>query len=368
MHQFNSVTVSADKSYVDIGGGLSWAQIYDKLAPTGVNTVGGRVAGPGIGGFVTGGGGFSWKTNQHGLSGDNVISVDIVLPNGTLATASESQNADLWWAVRGGGNRFGAIYNFRMAAYPQAPQIYAGIGIYLPDKADAVLEAIYKFGTENTDPLAQVIPTLDYALGGISALVLCVYDGVPPYGKDPFYMFNQTFSNQTFSGFVGSVQSTLQSGNRGAFHSTNVVKFTRPVLAQVANQTKYWGDQGVFHSAAYISYDVEPFLPYSQYTKDAPYAHSNNPLPLNLYFAWTNSADDDFWHNAMIESVRIIKDTARQDGQDVDQFSLYPNYALASVTAKELFGTANTKKLEAIRQKYDPGNVMLLTTDFDFVV
>ncbi|QIX02265.1 hypothetical protein AMS68_007782 [Peltaster fructicola] len=367
MHQFNKVTVSADKTYMDIGGGLSWAQVYDQLKDTGVNTVGGRVAGPGIGGFVTGGGGFSWKTNQAGLTGDNVISVDMVLGNGTLITASATQNADLWWAVRGGGNRFGAIYNFRMKAYPQSPSIYAGIAIFVGDGSlPAVLDAIAEFGSQNTDPLAQVIPTLNYADGSVDVLVLAVYDGVPAYGHDPFAMFNQTFQNTTFDGFVSLVQSSVQGGHRGSFHSANVVEFTRPVLDQIANQTEFWGKAGESHSANFISYDVEPFLSYSKYTLDAPYPHSNDPLPVNLFFAWDDASQDDYWHAAMIESANMITEAAKQDGQEVDGFYTYPNYALASVTARDLFGEANTRKLECIRQKYDPHNVMLLTTCFDF--
>lgn len=367
MHRFDKAVVSADKTYIDIGGGLSWAQVYDQLKNTGYNTVGGRVAGPGIGGFVTGGGGFSWKTNQGGLTGDNVIAVDIVLPNGTITTASATENEDLWWAVRGGGNRFGAIYNFRMKAYVQSPSIYAGIGVFAGNNSlPAVLDAIVEFGAQNTDPLAQVIPTLNYAYGDVDVLLLAVYDGVPKYGKDPFAMFNQTFQNTTFDGFIGSVPSSLQGGHRGAFHSTNVVSFSKPVLQQIANQTLFWGKVGEAHSAAFISYDIEPFMPYSQHTIDAPYLHSNNPLPVNLFFAWDDASQDNFWHAAMIDSVRLIQDAARQDGQDVDQFYTYPNYALGNVSAQELFGCENTMKLESIRKKYDPYDVMLLTTYFDF--
>jgi hypothetical protein len=68
MHGFQNVTVSPDNSYVDIGGGIAWSDVYKKLDSTTVNVVGGRVPGPGIGGFITGGGGYSWLTNQYGLT------------------------------------------------------------------------------------------------------------------------------------------------------------------------------------------------------------------------------------------------------------------------------------------------------------
>lgn len=113
MKGFQDVVVSQDNAYVDIGGGISWADVYTKLENTTVTVVGGRVPGPGIGGFITGGGGYSWLTNQYGLTGDTLISVDMVLPNGTLTHASEIQNPDLFWAIKGGGNSFGVIYSFR---------------------------------------------------------------------------------------------------------------------------------------------------------------------------------------------------------------------------------------------------------------
>lgn len=155
MTGFSDVTVSSDNTYVDIGGGLSWADVYPKLVDTTVNVVGGRVPGPGIGGFITGGGGFSWLTNQYGLTGDTLIQADMVLPNGTLMTATEG--SDLFWAIKGGGNQFGIIYNFRLKAVPKPAEVYAGVKIYTADETDAVLAAIADFSANNTDPKAQIV-------------------------------------------------------------------------------------------------------------------------------------------------------------------------------------------------------------------
>lgn len=121
MKGFQSVTVSSDNAFVDIGGGIAWSDVYSKLDSSSVNVVGGRVPGPGIGGFVTGGGGYSWLTNQYGLTGDTVVSVEMVLPNGTITRASEGENEELFWAVKGGGNRFGVIYSFRFVPLPSFP-------------------------------------------------------------------------------------------------------------------------------------------------------------------------------------------------------------------------------------------------------
>lgn len=64
---FKNVNLSADHSYADIGAGLLWDDVYKALDKSGFNVVGGRVGGVGVGGYIVGGGGYSWKTNQVSL-------------------------------------------------------------------------------------------------------------------------------------------------------------------------------------------------------------------------------------------------------------------------------------------------------------
>ena len=101
MKGFQQVVLDSSKQFVDIGSGNIWDNVYQGLEGTGVNIVGGRVTGVGVGGFITGGGGYSWKTNQYGLTVDTLIKADLVLPDGTLTTASATENPDLFWAMRG---------------------------------------------------------------------------------------------------------------------------------------------------------------------------------------------------------------------------------------------------------------------------
>jgi FAD/FMN-containing dehydrogenase len=78
--------------------------VYEALDGTGLNVVGGRVSGVGVAGFTLGGG-YSWKTNQYGLTIDNIESFELVRPDGTIQTVT-SQDEDLWFALRGGFNNF----------------------------------------------------------------------------------------------------------------------------------------------------------------------------------------------------------------------------------------------------------------------
>jgi FAD/FMN-containing dehydrogenase len=124
-----------------------------------------------VGGFITGGGGYSWLTNQYGLTGDTLISASLVLPNGTLAEASETVNSDLFWAIKGGGNQFGVIYSFRLKAFPRPAQVYGGLKIYAGSIQQSFLDAIAEFSANNKDPKAQIIPTTN-TLAGVPLSIL----------------------------------------------------------------------------------------------------------------------------------------------------------------------------------------------------
>jgi hypothetical protein len=96
---------------------------------------------------------------------------------------------------------------------------------------------------------------------------------------------------------------------------------------------QYWGAQGILHGATFISYDVEPFLPsMNARSKGGAYPHDDYLIPLNLYFAWQGSLNDDFFINALEESTRVIFDQAVAEGQDIAGAKQikYGNYAAAA--------------------------------------
>ncbi|CCO33555.1 hypothetical protein BN14_07638 [Rhizoctonia solani AG-1 IB] len=172
LFKFSQVTyhpapLAADGSVgtVDIGSGLVWDSVYAALEPHGVNVVGGRVTGVGVGGFTLGGG-YSWLSNQYGLTIDTVTAFEVVLPNGTVTTATETTNSDLFFGLKGGFNNFGIVTKFTLLAFPQG-QVWGGLQTFTATNLDRVNQATADFAANVTDPKASIITTYNFLLGWV---------------------------------------------------------------------------------------------------------------------------------------------------------------------------------------------------------
>jgi FAD/FMN-containing dehydrogenase len=109
-------------------------QKFGLAVPMGINSTTG-IAG------LTLGGGFGWFTRKRGLTCDNLVSADVVTAEGKPVHASANENADLFWALRGGGGNFGVVTSFEFQLHPLGPQVYAGLVVYPFDQAKKVLTA-----------------------------------------------------------------------------------------------------------------------------------------------------------------------------------------------------------------------------------
>ncbi|RDX52375.1 FAD dependent oxidoreductase [Lentinus brumalis] len=373
MYKFSDVTYNAGSNTADVGAGLVWDDVYAALEPYAVNVVGGRVTGVGVAGFTLGGG-YSWKTNQYGLTVDNLSGYELVLPNGTVTTVTESSYPDLFWGLKGGYNNFGIVTKFTLKTYPQT-EVWGGLITITADQLEAVNNATVKFAQTVTDPKAAVLPTYNFLLGGPGVSLLLFYDyPTPPAGIfDDFLAIphlSKDVSTRTFSDLVQAAPSDATAGTRGIFHTVSLLEYTPNIMAAVVNETKFWGQRLSLASGSFISYDVEPFLP--TLLSHAPEGSSAYPpsrarglLPLNIYYAYGAEAADNDMYEAARQSAAHLTQVAVSEGQDVADAALYGNYAIFDTPLERVVGS-NLDRLKGLKAQYDPGNVMGLAGGWKF--
>ncbi len=107
-------------------------QAFGLATPVGINSTTG-VAG------LTLGGGFGWLSRKYGLTVDNLLGADVVLATGQKVRASDAENEDLFWALRGGGGNFGIVTAFDFRLHPVGPEVMAGLVVYPFSAANEVL-------------------------------------------------------------------------------------------------------------------------------------------------------------------------------------------------------------------------------------
>jgi FAD/FMN-containing dehydrogenase len=124
------------------------AQAFGLAAPLGINSTTG-VAG------LTLGGGFGWLSRKFGLTIDNLVSADVVTAEGRLIQASATENADLFWGLRGGGGNFGAVSSFEYRLHPVGPMLLSGLIVHPFARARELLAGYREVAANAPDELTQ---------------------------------------------------------------------------------------------------------------------------------------------------------------------------------------------------------------------
>jgi len=165
LSQMRQVHVDPGRRTARAGGGATWGDFNYATHAYGLATTGGIISTTGVGGLTLGGG-IGYLCRGYGLSIDNLISAEVVTADGRVRTASKDDNADLFWALRGGGGNFGVVTSFEFQLHPVS-EVYVGLFFYELDSAGDLLRFFRDFIPDAPEaygafPAFQIAPPLEF--------------------------------------------------------------------------------------------------------------------------------------------------------------------------------------------------------------
>ncbi len=352
------VDTNARKAVVEPGCTLAdfdrAVQAHGLATPVGINSTTG-IAG------LTLGGGFGWLSRKYGMTVDNLLSATVVTADGRQVRASEKENPDLFWGLRGGGGNFGVVTSFEFQLHPVGPNVLSGLIVYPFAEAKAVLTKFASFTQTMPEELnvwmvtrkAPPLPFLSADVHGkeIVVLALC-YAGDPAAGEkviEPLRTFGTVLGEhvgvQPYTAWQQAFDPLLAPGARNYWKSHNFSQLSEGAIDSII---KYAGMLPSPHCEIFVgtiggqtTRVASDAMAYS--SRDANYV-------MNVHGRWETAAEDD----------RVIA-WAREffaKSQPFASAGAYINFLTQEEADRIQFAYGGTyQRLVEIKKKYDPTNL-----------
>ncbi|KAL5321334.1 hypothetical protein ACEPPN_012149 [Leptodophora sp. 'Broadleaf-Isolate-01'] len=362
----NHIEVSPDRSTVSVGPGRRWFDVYSALEPLSLVVVGGRDADVGVGGFLLGGG-IAFHSSMYGWATDNVKSFEAVLGNGSIVTASRTENTDLFRALRGGGGNFAIITSFVIDAYPYSG-MWGGVRVSSWDYTKHILDAMIAYGLDSpNDPKVSVILNHGYHEGKwfwSNDLEYC--DGVDdPPSQLKSFMDVPAIMDSTKRSNVSTLALAISRGSDSGFRNSYwvlVCKLDIRILefyidTFVREGEKLLGIPG-FNPTGDIQVITAGMLKGMDKHGSNVLGLANSTEPLLLFNPaprWHNAEDDE----TMLAAFQKIISSVRQEAEklNVNHDFLYMNYSSQFQDVIAGYGSEQKEFMLQTSRKYDPEGV-----------
>lgn len=372
LSDMNEVKVFPDKQMASVSGGATWADVDRATQAFGLVTPGGVVSDTGVGGLTLGGG-YGHLRNKYGLSCDNLMAADVVTANGKQIRASESENSELLWGLRGGGGNFGVVTRFEFRLYPLGPEVFTCLVFHPADHPATAVRFFRQFTQNAPDEVSALLFQGIFPKGAEDfptevhnrpfVAFMAVYAGEPEEGEqilEPLRNFDDALVD--FSGVMPykQVQSILDEDYpahemRYYWKSLNLKylpdEATEMFAEHASRQPSVYSTSDLWHVGRGIKRYGSEHGAFNG--RQADYL-------LNPEANWIDEDDDEVnidWVRSFLESMKPFSDGG-----------LYLNFAGFQEEGKGLMKSAYSdhyERLVALKQNYDPHNLFRLNHNIE---
>jgi len=349
----HGVDVDVPNRTATSGGGALLGHVDTATLKHGMITTTGVVSHTGAGGFTLGGG-LGRVDRMYGLAVDNLLAAEIVTAKGDILTVSEDENADLFWAIRGGGGNFGVATKFVYRVHPFNPMIYGGHITYPIDQAKDAWTFFAEFSetvpnecnlepSMASTPDGQRVYTIEVCVGGDHKLAEKVLEPLVRFGKP----IESKIGPMPYSTMQTSADGALGHGKQYYLKSGYISEITTGAIDAIVDN--YEGDYlplvFIQHLGGYTA-TVDPQATAFVHRK----VHSN----LGAVSGWQDKAESE----QRIEKIRSYHAAVQPYMK-----GYYAN--LHEETGSKNRGNfgVNYERLVKIKDEYDPTNLFRLNAN-----
>lgn len=371
LSRMRSVRIDAARGTVRVEAGATWADVDRVTQESRLATPGGVVSHTGVSGLTLNGG-IGWLRNRWGLSCDNLVSAEVVTARGERVTASDEGDADLLWALRGGGGNFGVVTELELRLHPLGPEVPAAFEMYDLDGAREILMGWREWAEASPDEVTSeaVLWTMPDQEGVAEAvrgkpvvIPSAVFAG--PAGPEGLERLRPLRG-------LGGPKASLRHEIFGALPFVGVQSAFDAFIPNDGSVLAYWKSlffdelsDALIHDLAALAERRSsartmivvqhmgtgvrsvPTSATAFFTRDAPYV-------VNLMGMWSDPAETDT-HKAWVE--RVWRDLATRSTRVpyLSYLGEEPGAHQAELV-RAAFGS-NYERLVALKSRYDPENL-----------
>ena len=347
------IHVNAKNHTARVQGGATLGDLDRETHVFGLAVPAGIMSKTGIAGLALGGG-VGWLVRKHGLTCDNVLSFDIVTADGKPRVASDNENEDLFWALRGGGGNFGVVTSFEFRAHPVST-VLGGLIIYPRDRAAEVLR-FYRDFTESAPEELTAYAALIHTPEGVPAVaVVACYCGDLVEGEKVLKSL-RSFGSPIVDGIQPMSFPQMQTLLDGAFPDGNYNYWKSTFLRELSDDAIALLVEHANRATSPLTGVVIEYYGGAASRIGVPetaFAQRQAQYSLIFLAQWTNPGESQLhieWARTSADSIRPFSSGA-----------YYLNYLgeEGEDTVKAAFGL-NYERLIAVKKKYDPANFFCL--------